>query len=199
MIDLKEKINVNIDAIQPLSGNINVAARSYELPIASENELGAIKVGENLTIEEDGTLNAIAGSNGGNIGNFIYAYNGEKITIKPDGYAVLSLDTMITDTTNGALILENGAVKIGKGVSAILVLMNMTTWNNASKYLYLQKNGTNIGVKSTKSDINLVDMVCYTDVKEGDIIRGVIWNKSNSTIDVDSYVVNTYTKIIIMK
>lgn len=37
---------------------------SYELPIASETTLGGIKVGENLTIDEDGTLNAESGDGG---------------------------------------------------------------------------------------------------------------------------------------
>lgn len=38
---------------------------SYELPIANETTLGGIKVGENLTIDEDGTLNAESGGGGG--------------------------------------------------------------------------------------------------------------------------------------
>lgn len=38
--------------------NIDTATRTYHLPIASETTLGGIKVGDNLTIEEDGTLNA---------------------------------------------------------------------------------------------------------------------------------------------
>lgn len=38
--------------------NIDTATRTYHLPIASETTLGGIKVGTNLTIEEDGTLNA---------------------------------------------------------------------------------------------------------------------------------------------
>ena len=38
--------------------NIDTATRTYHLPIASETQLGGIKVGNNLTIEEDGTLNA---------------------------------------------------------------------------------------------------------------------------------------------
>ena len=38
--------------------NIDTATRTYHLPIASETTLGGIKVGNNLTIEEDGTLNA---------------------------------------------------------------------------------------------------------------------------------------------
>ena len=38
--------------------NIETAIRNYHLPIASSTELGGIKVGDNLTIEADGTLNA---------------------------------------------------------------------------------------------------------------------------------------------
>ena len=38
--------------------NIDTSSRSYHLPIASATTLGGIKVGNNLTIETDGTLNA---------------------------------------------------------------------------------------------------------------------------------------------
>lgn len=50
---------VNIQRTIP---NVNIPSRSgeYILPIASASILGGIKVGDNLTIEEDGTLNAEA-------------------------------------------------------------------------------------------------------------------------------------------
>jgi len=48
------------DEKQKLAG-IEEHANNYSLPIASENTLGGIKVGENLTIDEDGTLNAQQG------------------------------------------------------------------------------------------------------------------------------------------
>lgn len=49
--------NINIEREQH---NITISEpmREYHLPIASETVLGGIKVGNNLTIEEDGTLNA---------------------------------------------------------------------------------------------------------------------------------------------
>ena len=50
-----QEINIHRDTPNV---NIETAIRNYHLPIASETELGGIKVGENLTIEEDGTLNA---------------------------------------------------------------------------------------------------------------------------------------------
>ena len=48
---------ITIDRITP-QVNIDTATRNYHLPVASETQLGGIKVGNNLTIEEDGTLNA---------------------------------------------------------------------------------------------------------------------------------------------
>lgn len=49
--------DINIQRTTPRI-NIDTATRNYHLPIASGSTLGGIKVGENLTIEEDGTLNA---------------------------------------------------------------------------------------------------------------------------------------------
>ena len=48
---------INIEQSTPQI-NIDTATRTYHLPIASTTQLGGIKVGNNLTIEEDGTLNA---------------------------------------------------------------------------------------------------------------------------------------------
>lgn len=49
--------DINIQQSTPQI-NIDTATRTYHLPIASATTLGGIKVGNNLTIEEDGTLNA---------------------------------------------------------------------------------------------------------------------------------------------
>lgn len=48
---------INIQQSTPTI-DIDTATRNYHLPIASATILGGIKVGNNLTIEEDGTLNA---------------------------------------------------------------------------------------------------------------------------------------------
>ena len=48
---------IEIEQITP-EINIDTATRTYHLPIASSTTLGGIKVGNNLTIETDGTLNA---------------------------------------------------------------------------------------------------------------------------------------------
>ena len=56
----------------------NYSGKPYELPIASKNVLGGIKVGKNLSIDEDGTLNAQAGGSGGTT-NYEYLLNKPKI------------------------------------------------------------------------------------------------------------------------
>lgn len=48
---------INIQRRSP-QVNIDTATRNYHLPIASATTLGGIKVGNNLNIENDGTLNA---------------------------------------------------------------------------------------------------------------------------------------------
>lgn len=66
----------------------------YELPIASADTLGGIKIGENLTIDEDGVLSAIVGegpiSGSSTIDTLpvgsVVMYNGDDI---PEGYIEL--------------------------------------------------------------------------------------------------------------
>ena len=48
---------INIEEITPQI-NVDTATRTYHLPIATETTLGGIKVGQHLSIEDDGTLNA---------------------------------------------------------------------------------------------------------------------------------------------
>ena len=50
-----QEINIQRDS---QNINIDTSTRNYHLPIASATTLGGIKVGNNLTIETDGTLNA---------------------------------------------------------------------------------------------------------------------------------------------
>lgn len=55
----------SIEEKENLTGSLNnsgVLIQTYTLPVASVDTLGGIKVGANLSIEEDGTLNAIASS-----------------------------------------------------------------------------------------------------------------------------------------
>lgn len=70
-------------------------AEVYSLPTASANTLGGIKVGNNLSITEDGTLSAEAG------GDAVYDTNGVNIT----------------DTTGTRVKIGSGANTYGNGVA----------------------------------------------------------------------------------
>tara|TARA_R110002050_G_scaffold123943_2_gene242856 strand:+ start:4720 stop:5418 length:699 start_codon:yes stop_codon:yes gene_type:complete len=63
IILLAEVVDQNIVDIAQNTADIAALAKPYTLPIASSSVLGGIKVGNNLTIAADGTLNA-AGSSG---------------------------------------------------------------------------------------------------------------------------------------
>lgn len=61
LILLRDKMN---EVIEVLNAIVDSGGSGYILPPATTEILGGIKVGENLTITEDGTLNAEAGSEG---------------------------------------------------------------------------------------------------------------------------------------
>ncbi len=93
---LEEKNYATQEYVEEQISNIeSTGGTDYELPIASETTLGGIKVGANLTIDEDGTLNAIGGGTGGDSSTLavdslpigtIVAYDGDVI---PDGFEEL--------------------------------------------------------------------------------------------------------------
>lgn len=68
---------------------VDVKVPDSQLPIASDSKLGVIKVGANLSIGADGTLNAVGGGTGGVINETVIGsialYAGEKI---PDGWLI---------------------------------------------------------------------------------------------------------------
>ena len=77
-----EKVNELVDGYNKI---VESGGSGYILPIASSEKLGGIKVGENLTITEDGTLNAQAGGGGSTISASVeQTENGATITITDD-------------------------------------------------------------------------------------------------------------------
>nr|DAW45504.1 MAG TPA: tail collar domain [Caudoviricetes sp.] len=88
---------------------INEAASSKQIPIASSNTLGGIKVGANLEIEEDGTLNATGGGTGGGTSDYnelsnIPTINGIKIkgTLVSDDLNLVSKEDLNTELATKA-------------------------------------------------------------------------------------------------
>ena len=88
-------------------GNVSSGGESsYTLPIASTETLGGIKVGENLSITEDGTLNAIGGGGGGsytlppatseNLGGVIV---GSGLSVEQSGKISVNVDAALSETS----------------------------------------------------------------------------------------------------
>lgn len=152
--ELKPGVNIkNINGQSLIgSGNIEIEGGSggiTEIPIASKDTLGGIKVGANLSITEDGTLNAIGGGSEEGAGYddvpiyTIVDYEGEEI---PDGWVeveeihkrnmaslTIASDYTVTNTKWGTipldaitiigdkLSLQDYGIKIGAGVTTIRV------------------------------------------------------------------------------
>jgi hypothetical protein len=89
----------------------NYSGKPYKLPIASAEVLGGIKVGENLTIDEDGTLNAQAS---GSVDLTGYAKKSEI----PTNVSQLTNDKNYINqikTINGQTLIGEGDIKIESG------------------------------------------------------------------------------------
>jgi hypothetical protein len=163
------KINVKIPKKINIGG-IKTGTPPYKLPIASKDVLGGIKVGNNLTIDEEGRLNAQASSGDTLPINSIFAYDGDDI---PEGYEEVegieiggsgytpSLMSLQLTTKQGfpgntytkinfnsvvnvgeKLIFEDNGVKIGKGVKYVKVsaIGNPITEKTGNAYLRIVKN-----------------------------------------------------------
>lgn len=199
-------------------GNIEIESGVAEIPIASADTLGGIKVGTNLSITDDGTLNAIASSSGSGADdvpiNTIVEYDGTTI---PNGWVevednggtgninteplssmtlVLSNECSYTsdiryfqktlpmtlDKNNGdKFINENNGIKIGHGVSKVLVSGQLGAKVQTKDALYgvaisVYRNNVNIntyrslwvGANSTFKTENTSPRLL--DVQEGDLI-----------------------------
>ena len=110
---------INIEELTP-NINIDTATRTYHLPIASASTLGGIKVGNNLTIEEDGTLNAesteydLPVATASTLGGIKV---GSNLNID-DGVLTAAVDSVLANSTNP---IQNSAVN-----SAISTLTTTT-------------------------------------------------------------------------
>lgn len=97
---------------------VNNAIDNLELPVASETVLGVIKVGDNLTIEADGTLNAT----GGGTGTIPVATADTLGGIKVGNGLSITSDGTLSSTSGGSYVLPPatedtlGGIKVGENL-----------------------------------------------------------------------------------
>lgn len=98
---------------------VNNAIDNLELPVASETVLGVIKVGDNLTIEADGTLNA---TGGGGTGTIPVATADTLGGIKVGNGLSITADGTLSSTSGGSYVLPPatedtlGGIKVGENL-----------------------------------------------------------------------------------
>ena len=143
---LDNKIDAETTAREQADTNINNEITNIKngttpipLPIASANTLGAVKVGQNLTITADGTLNAAGG--GGSTGEYtagpgivisgskIQVRPGKNVTVDANGVSVdlSDIDQSITNIENGTTKLNSYVTKAGATMPGALSLSGNAT------------------------------------------------------------------------
>lgn len=193
------KINVKIPKKINIGG-IKTGTPPYTLPIASADVLGGIKVGENLTIDEDGTLNASDGS-GSAIGEdkeMIYAnlstlYD-ESLT--PWERKTIKLDTEISKLGENLTLTNDGRIKIGKGISKIsiqcgILASALTNLGIIDFRIYVVRNGEKILINQSyaefitlKNAITVFGFVPIYNVQENDEIELIYTSNVSGTFRV---------------
>lgn len=138
--------------------NIETAIRNYHLPIASATELGGIKVGENLTIEEDGTLNAdpagyiLPVATTSTLGGIKV---GSKLSISDGALSVTTDSSLSSSSTNP---IQNNTV------NAALTSLTSTVQTNTNSIGTLT---TNLGTLSNTVGTNTTNISTLTSTVNG--------------------------------
>lgn len=122
---------INIQQSTPTI-EIDTATRNYHLPIASATVLGGIKVGNNLTIEEDGTLNAESTE-----------YNLPVATSSTLGGIKIGSGLSITDAVVSVNIDSNLDADSGNPVANSVITSNLSTLTTSVQDI--SSTVTNIG------------------------------------------------------
>lgn len=168
----------------------NYSGKPYELPIASKDVLGGIKVGENLTISEDGTLNAKA-SGGSSETNLMSLQLTTKQGFPGNTYTKIKFNSVVN--VGEKLIFEDNGVKIGKGVKYVKVsaIGNPITEKTGNAYLRIVKNqlsdpNTIVWVfEKVTSAWGIVVLALppkLVEVAEGDILYAYVYGEGYTTV-----------------
>jgi len=159
-------------------GSSGEGGSSYELPIASADTLGGIKVGENLSIDENGVLSATAGS--GEAENEVYSTSEVKTNkVWIDGKPIYRKVINFGNLPNAAI----GYVQTGFAQGEIFVTRaSGVTTNGTTQYFLPYVHPTTLG--------KCVSL--YAETTSGNIVVTIRTGEDRSAHT--AYVILEYTK-----
>lgn len=183
-IDTSNLVWLNGRTSQLISGNVGatgdvIAYQTSEhditLPIASNDALGAIKIGSGLTITEDGTLN-VTGSTGGGTGKAEWGYITGTLSGQTDLWNELSKKANSSDLniSNWNAAYNSAHTHSNKSVLDGISSSDVSDWNTAyknnhthSNKSYLDSINQNLS-KTSDVTFNLINasynIVCQEDI-----------------------------------
>lgn len=159
--------------------NIDTATRTYHLPIASATQLGGIKVGENLSIEEDGTLNAAEGgytlptASADTLGGIKV---GNKLSIS-DGVLSVPVDTTLNSVSTNPIANNT--------VNSAITTLTSTVQNNTTNISNLNTSLGNLTTTVNGHTSSLSDL-SSTVTSQGDSISANTSAISTNTDAIES-------------
>ena len=138
---------------------------NYTLPIASNTELGGIKIGENLTITEDGILSAKGGGGGASIYKMFKYNNPEKALVLND---LKCGDILVSNGTTAYITFLNNNETIIFNTEGTFLVSRVELIDGYAKYIKLFC----IGGISYAQNFNRVQEITIRDEQTRIIVDG---------------------------
>ena len=138
---------------------------NYTLPIASNTELGGIKIGENLTITEDGILSATGGGGGASIYKMFKYNNPEKALVLND---LKCGDILVSNGTTAYITFLNNNETIIFNTEGTFLVSRVELIDGYAKYIKLFC----IGGISYAQNFNRVQEITIRDEQTRIIVDG---------------------------
>lgn len=175
---------------QDISGKQDKLVSGENIKTINGNSL----LGEGNIVIEGGS------GNSNNVGTYIQIYNSETLWLEPETITKLDFDNENKNTTNGGLIFEDSGVRVGKGVSQLLIIAKWNNWQyDFSKYIYIYKNGSTYEMQPYYTNVYSANITSYMDVIEGDYIEIYGYHNDTERQNINSSPFSSDAKIIIMR
>lgn len=146
---------------------------NYTLPIATNETLGGIKVGENLTITEDGVLSAKGGSGGG---INIVEVKGQTIDLIDYEEPTIIHSTMLNtyvQYNKKSIVINNKYLSFSKNQTRALIYWSGTKFlNTATEYrpaLFIVLNNAPLQIQKNNYNYTILDTIKFILLPTGKI------------------------------